>query len=138
MRPPPEQRKTMTRRAPGPLERKPVEAGRCRPRTTPFPLTRPPRRTRPAPPGPLPAPCGDHGIISVLGATGIRLCELAGSRYDADHRLGGDIELWRREIAVRGKGSRTRIVKISHETARSLDRYIRIRPEHAQAYRPQL
>jgi integrase len=60
------------------------------------------------------------------------------SRYDADDPLCGDVDLWRREIVVRGKGGRTRIVKISHETARSLDRYIRIRSKHAQAYRPQL
>jgi site-specific recombinase XerD len=80
----------------------------------------------------------DRAIISVFRATGIRLSELAGIRYDADDPLRGDIDLWRREIAVLGKGGRTRIVKISHETARSLDRYLRIRSKHAQAYRPQL
>jgi hypothetical protein len=30
----------------------------------------------------------------------------------------------------------TRIVKISHDAARSLDRYLRVRARHAQAYRP--
>jgi integrase len=42
-----------------------------------------------------------------------------------------------REITVRGKG-KTRTVKISHDAARCLDRYIRARARHAQACRPQL
>src|SRR5260370_34711468 len=63
----------------------------------------------------------DHAIISVFGATGIRLSELAGIRYDADHRLGGDIDLWRRGIAVRGKGRRRRNRKIRHEAGPTPD-----------------
>jgi len=51
----------------------------------------------------------------VLTATGIRLSELAGLRC-------GDIDLWQREITVRGKGGKDRIVKIGHQAARSLDR----------------
>ena len=47
-------------------------------------------------------------------------------------------DLWRREITVRGKGGRPRVVKIGHEAARALDRYLRIRARHAQAHRPQL
>jgi site-specific recombinase XerD len=43
-----------------------------------------------------------------------------------------------REITVRGKGGRARIVKITYDTARTLDRYIRVRTRHAQAHRPQL
>jgi integrase len=39
---------------------------------------------------------------------------------------------------VRGKGRKTRVVKISFDAARSLDRYIRVRARHAQAYRAQL
>ena len=39
---------------------------------------------------------------------------------------------------MHGKGRKTRTVKISHDAARSLDRYIRVRARHAQAYRPQL
>jgi integrase len=38
----------------------------------------------------------------------------------------------------RGKGGKTRVVKISHDAARSLDWYIRVRARHAQARRPQL
>ena len=73
----------------------------------------------------------DTAIIAVLTATGIRLSELASLRC-------GDINLWQREITVRGKGGTDRIVKIGHQAARSLDRYLRARARHAQAWRPQL
>ena len=75
----------------------------------------------------------DTAIIAVLTATGIRLSELAGLR-----RTAGDVDLWQREITVRGKGGKDRIVKIGHQAARSLDRYLRARSRHAQAWRPQL
>ena len=39
------------------------------------------------------------------------------------------------EIRIRGKG---RIVKIGYDAARAVDRYLRVRARHAQAYRPQL
>jgi integrase len=73
----------------------------------------------------------DTAIIAVFTATGIRLSELAGLRCS-------DIDLWQREITVRGKGGKDRIVKIGHQAARSLDRYLRARSRHAQAWRPQL
>ena len=43
-----------------------------------------------------------------------------------------------RQITVRGKGGKDRIVRIGHKAARSLDRYIRARSRHGQAWRPQL
>jgi site-specific recombinase XerD len=73
----------------------------------------------------------DTAIIAVFTATGIRLSELAGLRCS-------DIDLWQREITIRGKGGKDRIVRIGHHTARSLDRYIRARSRHLQARRPQL
>jgi site-specific recombinase XerD len=75
----------------------------------------------------------DTAIIAVLKATGIRLAELAGLRYDPGHPRRSDIDLWQREITVRGKD---RIVRIGHHAARSLDRYLRARSRHAQAWRP--
>jgi site-specific recombinase XerD len=48
------------------------------------------------------------------------------------------VDLWNREITVRGKGGKPRIVRIGYEAARALDRYIRARVRHAQAWRPQL
>jgi site-specific recombinase XerD len=73
----------------------------------------------------------DTAIVAVLTATGIRLSELAGLRC-------GDVDLWQRELTVRGKGGKPRIVRIGHQAARSLDRYMRARSRHAQAWRPQL
>ena len=80
----------------------------------------------------------DTAIIAVFKATGIRLSELAGLRYDPGDPRRSDIDLWQREITVRGKGGKARIVKIGHQAARSLDRYLRARARHAQAWRPQL
>ena len=80
----------------------------------------------------------DTALIAVLRATGIRLSELAGIRYDADDPGRSDVDLWHREITVQGKGRKTRVVKISFDAARSLDRYLRVRARHTQAYRPQL
>jgi hypothetical protein len=36
---------------------------------------------------------------------------------------------------VTGKGGRTRVVKISYDAARAIDRYLRVRARHAQAHR---
>jgi site-specific recombinase XerD len=80
----------------------------------------------------------DAALIAVFGATGIRLSELAGIRYDAHDAGRSDLDLWHREITVQGKGRKTRTVKISFDAARSLDRYLRVRARHAQAWRPQL
>jgi site-specific recombinase XerD len=80
----------------------------------------------------------DLAIIAVFRATGVRLSELAGIVYDVEDAQRSDVDLWQREITVRGKSSKARIVKISHQAALSLDRYIRVRARHAQAYRPQL
>ncbi len=74
----------------------------------------------------------------MLTATGIRAGELAAIRYDPHDPRRSDLDLWRREITVRGKGGRPRVVRIGHEAARVLDRYLRIRARHAQAHRPQL
>ena len=69
---------------------------------------------------------------------GIRAGELAGIRYDPHEPRRSDLDLWRREITVRGKSGRPRVVRIGHEAARALDRYLRIRARHEQAHRPQL
>jgi site-specific recombinase XerD len=73
----------------------------------------------------------DTAILAVLTATGIRLSELAGLRC-------GDLDLRQRKITVRGKGGKDRIVRIGHQAARSLDRYLRARSRHAHAWRSQL
>ena len=80
----------------------------------------------------------DAAVIAVFRATGMRLSELAGIRYDPDDPRRSDLDLWHRQITVHGKGRKIRTVKIGHDAARALDRYIRVRARHAQAHRPQL
>ena len=80
----------------------------------------------------------DAAILAVFRATGIRLSELAGIRYHPDDPSRSDVDLQRREIYIRGKRGKDRIVKIGYQTARSMDRYLRARSRHAQAWRPLL
>jgi len=80
----------------------------------------------------------DAAIIEVLLAAGIRLSELAGIRYGPGDPARSDLRLPDREIRVRGKAGRERIVRIGFEAARGLDRYLRARARHPQAARPQL
>ena len=74
----------------------------------------------------------------MLTATGIRAGELAGIRYDPLDPRRSDLDLWAREITVRGKGGKARVVRIGHEAARALDRYMRVRSRHGQAWRREL
>ncbi len=80
----------------------------------------------------------DAAIIAVFRATGIRLAELAAIRYDPDDTQRSDVDLWQREITVRGKAGKPRIVRFGYQAAQALDRYLRVRARHAQAWRPQL
>jgi site-specific recombinase XerD len=80
----------------------------------------------------------DAAIIAVFTATGIRLSELAGIRYHPDDPARSDLDLHAREIRITGKGGKPRTVRIGHQAARSLDRYLRARARHPQAWRPQL
>ena len=80
----------------------------------------------------------DAAIIAVFTATGIRLAELAGIRYHPGDPTGSDLDLQAREIRIAGKGGKPRTVRIGHQAARSLDRYLRARARHSQADRPQL
>ncbi len=80
----------------------------------------------------------DAAIIAVFAATGIRLSELAGIRYDPGDPARSDLDLQAREIRIAGKAGKPRTVRIGHQAARSLDRYLRARARHPQAHRPQL
>ena len=70
----------------------------------------------------------DTAIIAVFTATGIRLSELAGISCHPHDPQRSDVDLWQRQITIRGKGGKDRIVKIGHHTALSLDRYLRPLP----------
>jgi site-specific recombinase XerD len=76
----------------------------------------------------------DAAILAVFRSTGIRLTEMAGIRHHPDDLDHGDVDLHRREIYVRGKGGKDRIVRIDRETARRIDRYLRARAKHPRAY----
>jgi integrase/recombinase XerD len=80
----------------------------------------------------------DAAIIAVFTATGIRLAELAGIRYHPGDPARSDLDLQAREIRIAGKAGKPRTVRIGHQAARSLDRYLRARARHPQAWRPQL
>jgi site-specific recombinase XerD len=80
----------------------------------------------------------DAAILEVLLATGIRRSELAGIRCNPGDPGLGDLNLAGREIRVCGKAGRERIVKISYQAARSVDRYLRVRAGHPLAGRPEL
>lgn len=77
----------------------------------------------------------DAAILAVFRATGVRLAELAGIRYDPDDPGRSDVDLARREVYIRGKRGKDRVVRIDHEAARRLDRYLRARARHLQAHR---
>ena len=61
-----------------------------------------------------------------------------GSATTPDDPYRSDVDLAAREVTVRGKGGRPRTVKLSHEAARRLDRYLRARSGHELAWRPEL
>lgn len=73
----------------------------------------------------------DLAILRLFMATGIRLAEMAGLQLD-------DVDLDERTAIVTGKGRRTRIVRFDPETARALDRYLRVRDRERGGRRPQL
>jgi len=66
--------------------------------------------------------------LRLLIDTGIRRSEVVGLRLD-------DVRLYEREAVVTGKGSR---VRFGAKTAKSLDRYLRLRARHRNAHLPEL
>jgi integrase/recombinase XerD len=80
----------------------------------------------------------DAAVIAVFTATGIRLSEMAGIRYHLEDPARHDLDLERREIRIAGKGGTARTVRIGHQAARALDRYLRVRARHPQAWQDRL
>ena len=81
---------------------------------------------------------GSLGWSAALAGRSSEPGQLSSVRYDPCDPRRSDVDLWRREITVRGKGGRPRVVRIGHDAARALDRYLRVRSRHAQAWRAQL
>ena len=73
----------------------------------------------------------DTAIIRLLIDTGMRRAECAGLRVE-------DIDFEHNIAVVMGKGRRPRACPFGKRTAQALDRYLRVRPEHRHADRPEL
>jgi site-specific recombinase XerD len=73
----------------------------------------------------------DTAIVMVLADTGMRRAELSALAVD-------DVDLRARVAYVVGKGRRPRTVPFGARTAQALDRYLRLRRQHAMADRPSL
>jgi integrase/recombinase XerC len=73
----------------------------------------------------------DTAIVMVLADTGMRRAELSALTLD-------DVDLRARVAYVVGKGRRPRTVPFGARTAQALDRYLRLRRQHAMADRPNL
>jgi site-specific recombinase XerD len=73
----------------------------------------------------------DTAIVMVLADTGMRRAELSALTLD-------DLDLRARVAYVVGKGRRPRTVPFGARTAQALDRYLRLRRQHAMADRPNL
>jgi site-specific recombinase XerD len=71
----------------------------------------------------------DKAIISLLADTGMRRGEIAGLRVR-------DTDLERGTVLIRAetsKGRRTRVARFGADTARAIERYLRLRADHAHA-----
>lgn len=80
----------------------------------------------------------DEAILRVFIDTGARRAEVAGLRWAPDDAEANDVELDTRSLRVIGKWRRERVVAIGNKTVKALDRYDRVRREHAYAYLPWL
>lgn len=78
----------------------------------------------------------DTAIIMTFYDTGLRLSELVNLKLHSTEVEGSDVDLDRQVVYVIGKGSRARTVPIGSKVVKSLDRYERIRAQHADASLP--
>lgn len=74
----------------------------------------------------------DEALVRLLLETGLRAGEVVALRLEDLDVLGGTL------LVRRGKGGAGRVVPFSPQTARSLDRYLRLRRQHALAATPAL
>jgi site-specific recombinase XerD len=79
----------------------------------------------------------DAAMLSVFFDTGARLGEVAGLHLTRPDGTS-DIDLANGTLLLHGKGDRWRAVSLGKDTLRSLDRYLRLRRDHARADRAEL
>ena len=75
----------------------------------------------------------DTAIIRLMIDTGCRIGEVLGLRWCPDDEEQHDVDLDQGVISVLGKGRRRRTVSLGPKTARSLDKYLRLRAGHRDA-----
>lgn len=68
----------------------------------------------------------DRAMLEILYSTGLRVSELAGLNRD-------QVDLERREFAVRGKGQKVRVVFLSERAAEALGQYLKARDDTIDA-----
>ncbi|MEV2238692.1 tyrosine-type recombinase/integrase [Micromonospora sp. NPDC049891] len=73
----------------------------------------------------------DLAILYLFMDSGVRRSELSGLRVE-------DVDLDHREMRVRGKGRRDRVVTFGRKAAWALDRYVAERQRHKEAWRDEL
>jgi site-specific recombinase XerD len=66
--------------------------------------------------------------------TGLRVSGLANLRYDLDDEDRNDVFLAQRRLPIRLKGGDETWVPIGKKAAAALDRYMRVRARHEQAF----
>ena len=76
----------------------------------------------------------DAALIRVFIDTGARLSEVTNLRLDLQDDSANDVDLDMGILRVLGKGSRERVLAIGRRTVRALDRYIRARTQHRDAF----
>jgi integrase/recombinase XerD len=74
----------------------------------------------------------DEAIVRLMLESGLRAGEVVALRVEDVDVAGGTL------LVRRGKGGSGRLVPFSPQTARALDRYLRLRRGHALAYEPGL
>jgi site-specific recombinase XerD len=80
----------------------------------------------------------DQAILRLFVDTGARREELASLRFMPGDPARHDVDLDRGLVRVLGKGGRERLLPVGPRTVKAIDRYLRARPEHRDARRPEL
>lgn len=80
----------------------------------------------------------DAAILRLFIDTGARRAEVANLRWTPADPDTNDIDLDAGLVRVLGKGRRERLLSIGMKTVKSLDRYLRLREDHAAAATPWL
>ena len=76
----------------------------------------------------------DLAILRLMIDTGCRIGEVLGLRWNPGDEEVNDVDLDDEVVRVLGKGRRWRLVSIGSKTARALDRYLRLRAQHSDAF----